>query len=114
MVPRPPHRGANSHRNLVEDKSADPFSESNPRLKGRFSYVDGTYSVFFVTLLKNLFEKMGTIPDHCESLLGHTTPLSMTSVSRLHPAATNTDLTERTTAEKTSNHNCDLFWAIYA
>jgi hypothetical protein len=55
----------NSHRNLVEDKSADPFSESKiPRLKGRFSHVDGTYGVFFVTLLKNLFEKTGTIFDY--------------------------------------------------
>jgi hypothetical protein len=55
----------NSRRNLAEDRSADPLSESIPRLKGRFSYVDGTYRIGFVTLLKNLFERTGTISDSC-------------------------------------------------
>jgi hypothetical protein len=27
--------------------------------------VDGTYGVFFVTLLKDLFEKTGTVLDYC-------------------------------------------------
>jgi hypothetical protein len=56
----------NSHRDLAEDKSADPFSGTKiPELEGRSPHVYGSYGVFFVTLLKDLFEKTGTIFDHC-------------------------------------------------
>jgi hypothetical protein len=57
---------ANSHQNVAEDKSADPFSETEvSELEERSSHVDSTYGVFFVTLLKDLFERTGTISDSC-------------------------------------------------
>jgi hypothetical protein len=57
---------ANSHRNSAEDKSADPFSGTKiSELEGRSPHMDSTHGVFFVTLLKDLFERTGTIFDSC-------------------------------------------------
>jgi hypothetical protein len=59
----------NSHRGLAEDKSATPFSGKKipEQEDGPFhrTNVDGTYGMFLVTLLKDLFEKTGTIFDYC-------------------------------------------------
>jgi hypothetical protein len=57
---------ANSHRDQTENKSADPFSGTKiSELEGRSPHVDSTYGVFFVTLLKDLFERTSTIFDSC-------------------------------------------------
>jgi hypothetical protein len=57
---------ANSHKDQAEDKSADPFSGTKiSELEGRSPHVDNTYGVFFVTLLKYLFERTGTVFDSC-------------------------------------------------
>jgi hypothetical protein len=55
---------ANSHKDLTEDKSADPFSgAATSKLGEGVPHVDSIYGVFFVTLPKNLFERTGTIFD---------------------------------------------------
>jgi hypothetical protein len=57
---------ANSHRDQAEDKSADPFSGTKiSELEGRSPHVDSIYGVFFETLLKDLFERTGSIFDSC-------------------------------------------------
>jgi hypothetical protein len=59
----------NSRRGLAEDKSANPFSRTKIPEQEDESFhrtdVYSTYGVFFVTLLKDLFEKTGTIFDYC-------------------------------------------------
>jgi hypothetical protein len=57
---------ANSHRDVTEDKSADLFSGTKiSELEGRSPHVDRTHGVFFVTLLKDLSERTGTVFDSC-------------------------------------------------
>jgi hypothetical protein len=57
---------ANSHRDVTEDKSADPFSGTKiSELEGKSPHVDSTYGVFFVTLLKDLFERTDTVFASC-------------------------------------------------
>jgi hypothetical protein len=55
---------AYSHKGQTKDKSADPFSgAATSELREGVPHVDSTYGVFFVTLLKDLFERTGTIFD---------------------------------------------------
>jgi hypothetical protein len=59
----------NAHRGSAEDRSANPFSRMKiPELEKEPFHrvdVDSIYGVLFVTLLKDLFEKTGTIFDYC-------------------------------------------------
>jgi hypothetical protein len=59
----------NSHKSFTEDRLAPPFPGMETSEKGdRFPHradVDEIYGVFFVSLLKDLFEKTSTALDHC-------------------------------------------------
>jgi hypothetical protein len=60
---------ANVHANPTNERSASPFKgEESYEKDGRRLYkadADSTYGVFYITLLKDLFERTGTVLDQC-------------------------------------------------
>jgi hypothetical protein len=58
---------ANIHANPADERSASPFKEEEPCEKGGLRLhkgnIDSTYGVFYITLLRDLFERTGTVLD---------------------------------------------------
>jgi hypothetical protein len=70
---------ANVHANPAGERSANPFKEEEPCEKDskrlRKSNIDNTHGVFYITLLRDLFERTGTVLD-C-----HSPPMFLASTS---------------------------------
>jgi hypothetical protein len=58
---------ANIHANPAGERSASPFKKEEPCEKSgqrlHKDNIDSTYGVFYITLLKDLFERTGTVLD---------------------------------------------------
>jgi hypothetical protein len=58
---------ANIHANPASERSASPFKEEEPCKKDgqrlRKGNIDSTYGVFYITLLRDLFKRTGTVLD---------------------------------------------------
>jgi hypothetical protein len=59
---------ANTHANPAGKRSANPFKEEEPREKDskrlHKGNIDNIYGVFYITLLRDLFERTNTVLDH--------------------------------------------------
>jgi hypothetical protein len=59
---------ANTHANPASERLANPFKEEEPCEKDgkrlRESNMDIIYRVFYITLLRDLFERTNTVLDH--------------------------------------------------